>query len=175
MSHISRCLIALLWAACVGSAGQGSGNAADVLAGNRFQEQKQNTFRYVIVGDELQGEDGTAPAQRTIAVLMDEADFSEEVLKSLFILVSKRFPSPAWLEVEVFTNVTQLLTPEEYDEGQMSERKPDDRDAAFDRHHFALLMRIGENELFRYDPNPPSRQLKTVILKGRDPFDSSGH
>jgi hypothetical protein len=38
-----------------------------------------------------------------------------------------------------------------------------------DKYHWALYVRTRKNEFFRYNPNPPKADLKTVVLKGRAP------
>lgn len=135
----------------------------------RMHTIKQNgaEFRYIIFDNTVDNDGDPKDAIRTVEVLLDEAAFSETTLKKLFKLVSKRFPKPAWLKVWVYTNLKQLPTPEEDDLPKVSgtDDNPD-----FDKHHWALLMRVDGNELFRYNSDPPNGTLKTVILKGNDPF-----
>jgi hypothetical protein len=67
----------------------------------------------------------------------------------------------------VYTSLKQIPTPEEEDIGSISGKEPDPES---DKYHRALFVRLRGNELIRYTINPPSKELKTVILKGRDPF-----
>jgi hypothetical protein len=132
----------------------------------RIHERHTAPFRYVIYSNKI------VPVGRNVDVLLDKEAFSEDTLKQLFYLVSKRFPEPGYLHVSVQTSLWQTETPEEQDVGQISEQGEDPHYRQFPR---AVLMRINGDELFRYssDEEPPYRNLKTVILKGRDPFNPS--
>ena len=48
-------------------------------------------------------------------MLLDPKSFSEENLKQLFALLSKRFPEPTELVVNVYTDLEDIMTPEEGD------------------------------------------------------------
>ena len=105
---------------------------------------------------------------RDVEVLLDAEDFSEKNLKILFGELSDRFPTPDRLSVHVFTNLKQV--------GSQSQRDtvssmPPKENPEFHNYHWALLMRIVGDELVRYNPNPPSREMKTMVLKGKDPFE----
>ena len=131
----------------------------------KIDERHTAEFRYGILSNEVIG--GDSP-YRSVSVLLDEAAFSEQTLKKLFYLVSTRFPKPKTLEVWVSTSLWDIPTPEEADGGSISERGYDPHD---DLHPNALMMRQSGNELFRYtsDSKPPYINMKTVILKGKDP------
>jgi hypothetical protein len=133
-----------------------------------MQTSPKAEFRYILFENDVESSNSPKIARRTVSVLLDKASFSEETLKKLFALVSKRFPEPAWLQVDVYTSLEQLRTPEEAELPKVSGQ---DSSGTFYNHPYALFMRIEGNELFRYYPNPPSRERKTVIIKGRDPFD----
>lgn len=129
----------------------------------------QSAFRYAIVSNDIVNTTGdTNDAFRYVGVLLDEKAFSEHNLKALFKLVSARFRTPDRLEVQVYTSLDQVETPEERDYAIASE-SPDDPKS--DKHHWALFIRSIDNELFRYNPNPPHKRMKTIVLKGRDPTD----
>lgn len=133
----------------------------------RLHETHIAPFRYVICSNDIGG-----IGSRQVTVLLDPAAFSEENLKKLFYLVAKRFPEPSSLDVWVKTRLWQIETPEESEIGKISDLGDDPHNDQFQQ---ALLMRTNGNELFRYssDEKPPYRSLKTVILKGRDPFDTT--
>ncbi|MGE0104127.1 MAG: hypothetical protein AB7H86_17170 [Blastocatellales bacterium] len=130
-------------------------------------QQPKSEFRYIIYSNEVDDTGRAKDTRRVIKILLDEKAFSEQTLKTLFYLLSKRYSDPDWLEVEVYTNLKQIPTPEENDLGWISEV---DSDPEFDKFHRSFLMRYDGNEFFRYNPTPPSRKLKTVIIKGRDPY-----
>ena len=124
-------------------------------------------FRYVIISNHVYTPTGDhRDTSRFIEVLLDEKAFSEGTLRQLFKLISQRFPKPRWLDVDVYTNLEQTETPEESDLSKTSESNAPSQD----NYHWARLIRIDDDELFRYNPDPPSRTMKTVILKGKDPF-----
>lgn len=141
---------------------------------NKHMVQAQNQdklyrspFRYVIVNNEVNdGSGDPRGAYRYVEVLLDEKAFSEETLKALFKLVSKRFPKPNDMDVYIWTNLEQVDTPEEKDEPKVSEA-PDN--PALDKYPTALLIRKDGNELFRYTLKAPNTDMKTVVIKGRDP------
>jgi hypothetical protein len=81
-------------------------------------------FRYVIVHNEvdpaLTEED--AP-RRFVEVVADRRTFTRKNLLGLVKLVSARFQNPTLLYVNVFTDLADVQTPEERDDGQsLSER-----------------------------------------------------
>jgi len=143
------------------------GNSVIGLQNRKVDERHTAEFRYIILSNDVRGYDKPT---RSISVLLDKPAFSEESLKQIFYLVSKRFPEPQRLEVWVTTSLWQLATPEEADMGVMSERGYDPHDDLYPR---ALLMRQDGNELLRYTPKAPYINMKTVILKGKDPYAAS--
>lgn len=148
-----------------------SGSLAEINNNHMLQAPNQHSyrspFRYVIASNEvIDGGGDPKDAFRYVVVLLDEKAFSEATLRELFKLLSKRFPKPNDMDVYVWTNLEQVPTPEEAEAGAVSEA-PDN--PALDKYPNALLIRKDSNELFRYTPNAPNTDMKTVILKGRDP------
>ncbi|MFN2533003.1 MAG: hypothetical protein ABR555_17085 [Pyrinomonadaceae bacterium] len=128
----------------------------------------RSPFRYVIVSNEVIDDSGTPPqdSYRYVEVLLDGKAFSESNLKELFRLVSKRFPKPKVLDVQVYTNLEDIETPEERENAKMSEAP---YDPSLDRYHQALFVRDNDgDEWFTYNPRPPSSETKKVIIRGRD-------
>lgn len=99
-------------------------------------------------------------------ILLNDKAFSEPTLRELFKLLSGRFPIPNRLYVQVYTNLDQVETPEEHEQGKGSESPGDPN---MDKYHWAFFIRSHDSELIRYNPKPPDRTMKTVILKGKDP------
>jgi hypothetical protein len=58
---------------------------------------------------------------RLVAVLMDNSFFTKHHLTEVFRLISKRFPRPYLLTVQLSTDLWQIDTPEEVDAGATSE------------------------------------------------------
>ncbi len=78
-------------------------------------------FRYVILDNNIDpslGKDD--PERRFVEVLMESKAFSRKNLITLFHLISKRFPKPTLLYVNIFTDLEDVATPEEQVEGSGS-------------------------------------------------------
>ena len=113
-------LIPLLLAVSLGVSVSGS-LAAQTLAPQGdlkpCPEPPRTPFRYVITRDEVTEStyypQGGKFRTRGVNVLLDEKSFSESTLKQLFALISKRFPDPDGLRVTVYTNLEDMMTPEE--------------------------------------------------------------
>ena len=163
---IRALMIARSWLVMLGS--NMSGYSYDQNTNMQKEDmQFRSSLRYAIVSNEIVNVTGDADdAFRYVVILLDEKAFSESRLKELFKLVSARFPTPNRLDVQVYTDLEQVETPEEHDRGRVSESRDD---PTSDKYHWALFIRSQGNELFRYNPNPPNRGMKTVILKGEDP------
>lgn len=125
----------------------------------------KSSFRYVIINNEVTNDlDLSDDGYRYVEVLLDDKAFSEENLGKLFELVSKRFPTPKVLHVQVYTSLEDVETPEEREEGKISEVSAD---PSADNYHRAFYLRDADgNEWFSYNPYPPSREIRTVRLKG---------
>ena len=142
-----------------------SQSTADIT--QKRPERFRSPFRYAIVGNDIVNPTGhPEDAFRYVVILLDEKRFSENTLKSLFKLVSARFPTPRRLEVQVYTSLEQVETPEEHEQGKVSESPSDPN---MDKYHWALFTRALDYELFRYNAKPPDPAMKTVVLKGKDP------
>lgn len=110
-------------------------------------------------------------------MLLDREAFSEETLKKLFALLSKRFPEPKRMMVEVYTNLKQIPTPEEGRVPAVSEvRLRDLCDGCYwadllrarDEYRWAILIRSDGDGLIIYNPNPPSLETKEIVLKRKE-------
>lgn len=130
-------------------------------------QNERPKFRYVIISNKVDDTGRPQDTWRTLLVLLEPESFSEDTLKELFSLLSKRFPDPEWLKIDITTSLKQIPTPEEAEAPSIS-GGPDNLE--FNKYHWAYMMRMKGSELFRYNPNPPRRDLKTVIIKGKDPF-----
>lgn len=117
-------------------------------------------IRYAIVYNSLFLDD----TERRIDILMDEKQFNEENLKTVFELVKKRFPEPSRLGITVHTNLATIETPEE------NEMVKDSHDSRFSKIKFsykrAFFMRFENGrEALIYTTNIyPNYQEKTVVL-----------
>ncbi|MGE0887740.1 MAG: hypothetical protein AB7P14_29820 [Blastocatellales bacterium] len=131
-----------------------------------IQEGKPK-FKYLIFRNALDEKKEVQHIRRTLGIFLEEKAFSEQNLKELYSLLSKRFPEPSWLEIWVYTDLNQVETPEEADTPKSS-NTPDNLE--IDRFYWAWIYSNKGNTFFRYNINPPNKQIKTVIIAGKDPF-----
>lgn len=124
-------------------------------------------IRYVIVYNSL-FLDGD---ERRVDVLMDEKQFNEDNLKTVFELVNKRFPAPSRLAITVHTNLATIETPEE------DEMSADSIDSRFGNINFnykkAFFMRFENGrKAFNYTINlhPGYREKLVLISEGSKPL-----
>ncbi|HMU34438.1 MAG TPA: carboxypeptidase-like regulatory domain-containing protein [Pyrinomonadaceae bacterium] len=101
-----------------------------VAKGDNVPNEIKSPFRYVIVGDDLQfdeGDDvkGEVPIFRVVTVLMDSQAFNKANLIYLFKYLSDYYSEPTGLEIIVHTSLMTLETPEE--RAAMSTRSGRDR------------------------------------------------
>jgi len=129
------------------------------------RESRRPPFRYVIISNRVDvpaGDPGDAVREMTI--LLDEKAFSEKTLRELFRLVLRRYPEPARLTATVYTSLEQLGTPEEAEQGVLSE--VGDTNPASDHYHRAVLIRTKDGgKLIRYSTSLPVLGLKTIALE----------
>jgi hypothetical protein len=130
------------------------------------QGWERSEFRYIIVGTEV---DRRYPkiTFRKVTILLDEKAFSEETLKKLFALVSKRYLKPETMRMWVYTSLDQLATPEELDKPLTSKSRKTDPNEP--KHYKAFLLRQDGNESFWYY-NLDGTKVTTIVLKGKHPF-----
>lgn len=128
----------------------------------------KSPFRYIIFYNSVDNMFNSKLPQRTLSVLIEQKAFSEENLNKLLQLIGSRYPAPNWLNINVYTSLEQILTPEEADTPKISGGGKTENEM-YD-YPYALIIRFQENEIFRYTANPPTKTLKTVIIKGKDPF-----
>src|SRR5205085_5305609 len=79
-------------------------------------EAPKSAFRCAIVyNDEADYRSlgGDAGKFRVVEVLLDSNSFSEDTLRQLFALLSKRFPTSGRLFLHVHTNLEDVYTPQE--------------------------------------------------------------
>lgn len=74
----------------------------------------RSPFRYIIASDKIDPKlTPTDEERRFVEVLMKRSSFNVRNLTVLFELLSKRFPFPNTLYVEVYTDLEDIQTPEE--------------------------------------------------------------
>ena len=121
-------------------------------------------FRYIIYLNEVGEDNGPQERSRYLEVLLDRKAYSEKTLRELFHLLSERFPEPVDMDVQVFTSIEQVPTPEEM--GRGASEQPDN--PWVEKHPSAFMIRRSENEIIRYFYRYPYRVEKTIVIKGED-------
>ena len=116
-------------------------------------------FHYIIFGNVVRNFGGPeSEATRSINVLIEEKAFSEDGIKKLFRVLAKGYALPTSLRIYVVTSLEQTHNP-----GRP--RGSDEPDLpAYYEHYWATYIRNGKEELLRYNPKPPSREIKTLSL-----------
>jgi hypothetical protein len=139
-----------------------------IASGMRAPQQENkpspaSPFRYAIVWNKvIEGNTypfGTPFRFRGVDVLMDEKSFSEANLRQLLQLLSKRFPDPERLQVDVYTNLEDVLTPEEAELVPPPGSRVPERGL---KHAWAFYIRSGDNEHLDYCTKEPGAEVKTV-------------
>lgn len=128
------------------------------------EESFESPFRYIIVANTREQYEFLSEPRRSVMILLDEKSFSEDNLRILFGLVSKRFPEPKKLYVDVVTNLEQLSTPEEQDRftGGVS-GEPGDPDR--NKYYWAVYFRNRHYEGFNYSPVNDKTDIKRVVIR----------
>ena len=92
----------------------------------KIDNKDRSQIRYVIANNEVDRKlDSKDEDRRVIDVLIDQKGFSKEGLTGVLKLISKRFPNPIPLYVDVYTALEDVSTPEERDKSVLSENPID--------------------------------------------------
>lgn len=120
-------------------------------------------FHYLIAFNVVSKEKVISERAREMIVFLDEKAFSEENLKTLFTHLSKKYPYPNNLTVRVETDWENVPNPDNC-EGFGTSGESDKEN--IDDFHWALFLRRGKDEIFRYNPILKDTTIKTIVLKG---------
>jgi len=119
----------------------------------------RSPFRYVIVRNDFV----KAASIRQVGILMEDDDFTEENLKSIYQLVVKRFPEPYDMNIEVYTSLVDAPTPEEIDGGGMSEMK---NPPPASGRPTAVVIRNPNGEFINYYyPTPKGQEKGRIVIR----------
>ena len=119
------------------------------------------TFNYLITDNLVAKDRRPSRRARYIYVFMDENAFSEENLKTLFTVLSRKYPAPQTLDIQVETHWQRVPIPSDC-EGSGTSSNPDDGIDA----HWSVYLRRGKDEIFRYNVELNDTDIKTVVVKG---------
>ena len=126
------------------------------------EEYRKAKFRYVIIGNELKTDENSGERVRLVLIMMEKKRFSVANLKVLFELVARRFKDQDVLEVDVVTDIRQLATPEEADQGWSSGPS---KNSTHGKYLWAVYFKHGCYDFFRYSPPQDRGDIKQVELK----------
>ena len=110
---------------------------------------------------------------RLIDVLMEKKSFTKENLIFLFRLISTSFPKPEFMNVSIFTDFRDMLTPEERGRSLMSEL-PDSEPTVYDGIHATLRRAECSSELkcrgiiWIYDVNGNIVHREDIVIEELD-------
>jgi hypothetical protein len=148
----------------------GSGSAQNPLRPQDIKpcpDPPHSPFRYVITRNAItEGSyypQGEKFRERGVDVLLDEKSFSESTLRQLFALISKRFPEPTKMYVNVYTSLDDMLTPEEGEHIAINCTL----DLTTLKFPPALYTREIEHERFVYQTKEQSGVMKTIVLRSK--------
>ncbi len=141
------CIYSLLFCSFVSVYGQ-----------NKSENKKQiSPFRYIIAHNEINKLSKKSNVlHRNLIVLMEKDAFTEENLKKLYILVTKRFPKPLSLIVIVETDINEIPTLEERETGTFGLSKSKKRS-------WAIMFR--SKNVSRIDISSDSKDLSIEMPK----------
>src|SRR5258705_6270056 len=136
---------------------------------SRHPTKPRSPFRYAIIRDRTL--EGTYYPQggnfrfRSVDVLLDAKSFSEESLRQLVKLLSKRIPDPEELLVNIYTNLDDVSTPEE---AEYISPPGSAVDLSTPKYAWAFYIRNSDGEHFRYHTKEPGSIVKTVNLRDKE-------
>ncbi|MDI1240662.1 MAG: hypothetical protein PSX80_01915 [bacterium] len=104
---------------------------------------------------------------REVFVFMDPAAFNDRNLRKLFDYFATKYKSPDTMSVTVETSWYRVAVPNIDCEPDVISGMPDDPER--EKYHWALYMKRGDNEVYRFNPRLGDRSMETVLLKGK-PF-----
>jgi hypothetical protein len=82
-----------------------------------YRESNKSKIRYIIVNTEKSKD------SIDIEILLQKEQFSKDTLIKLFKIIRNRFPKPKLLDIRVFTDLRDVMTPEERNMPKISESK----------------------------------------------------
>ena len=102
---------------------------------------------------------------REVEVFLDPQAFNDKNLKKLFSYFATKYKSPNIMEVRVETSWYTVAAPNIDCEGEAMSNMPDDPEKL--KYHWALYLRSGNDEVYRFNPKLGERSMETVLLKGK--------
>ena len=103
--------------------------------------------------------------RRDVHVFMDPTAYNDKNLKKLFSYFAVKYKSPNIMAVWVETSWYRVAAPNIDCEGSGESNMPDDPETR--KYHWALYLRRGNDEVYRYNPKLGEHSLETVVLKGK--------
>lgn len=108
---------------------------------NIVKSEHSTRLPYAIVFNEVDPEEKDS---RQVIVLVKEESFTEDNLIRILKLIEARFPRPAALFLEFFTNLDDIETPEERDAPRMTNHKAGA--SKKDKGHSAIFIRLSKGK-----------------------------
>ncbi len=112
---------------------------------------------------------------RDIFILLNEDYFTEEYLRGLLKELSEEFPEPDRIDIHLYSSIEQVHYFVDGHPHHGSQLYVESKDPDFwNRHAHGLLFRGNGDEVIRYYiPGDNDFDLKSIVVKGKDPAYSS--
>jgi hypothetical protein len=121
-------------------------------------------FKFIIIDNTASKDaDGT---HREMLIFLDPKAFNTENLKSLFTKLSRKYPLEEYFYISVSTSWETTPSSLIYD-CERPGQSGSSSDSKKDESHWALFIRSGKDEIFRFNPELGSSDIETVLLKGK--------
>jgi hypothetical protein len=119
----------------------------------------QSPVKYAIVHNKIDRRINARDTERRVVqVLLKKESFSKDKLVQIFRHMEDRFSSPALLQVEYYTDLDDVETPEQRDQPSISELRDDRKN----RGDYAVFIRIGKKtygNCFMYFADGSSQEI----------------
>jgi hypothetical protein len=131
--------------------------------------QQEVAKGYFVISNTVKGEN------RDIRLLLNIEFFTQERLRNLLKELFEMYPEPDRLDVSLYSDLEQVRHFVDGKPYHPIEQIRDSQDPSrLNRYASGLLIRRGGNEIIRYYiPDGGGFNLKTIVMKGRDPAYSS--
>ena len=152
-------------------------SGGDGMLSSKSKREIGPPFRYVVVYDDLQTEEGDdgrkIPSTRFVTVLINEKDFSESNLIVLFNYLSRYYSVPTYLTIEVHTSLETLETLEE----RIVKSSADTgRSEFYQIYKTAGYSRFFDGtEIFSYDSGAPGKFIRKFVKLGTPKVNDTKH
>ena len=146
-------------------------NPNNIMAQTPVVEKKKDCVKMDFHYLELDDYSYETSTLKHVEIFLDEKAFNEKNLAILLGYLSDKYSKWKYLVVVVHTNWAQLQFPSDCPGSGISEQPADPHEFDYQQ---AVMYRTGENQFFNYNPVLKNSEMKTVIVKGKHCWITSG-